>query len=267
MDRSTADDLQKSVAWIRRQAKHVPDIALILGSGLGDYADGLPDSTSIPTSEIPHYPTPTVEGHKSALVFARLGNRTLLILQGRIHFYECNDYSRVLYPVLVAAGLGAATMIVTNAAGGINRTLVPGDLMLITDQIDLTLHRTPELPPQPVRAPAYDSGLIAKAEETAKQLGIPVRRGVYAGVKGPSYETAAEVEMIRRMGGDAVGMSTVNEVRCAAERGIRVLGISCITNLATGIGGRKLDHAEVRDVAGRVKRDFAALLTDVMRAL
>jgi purine-nucleoside phosphorylase len=261
------DEVQKSVAWIRRHEKHAPDVALILGSGLGDFADGLPGRRSLPTSEIPHYPTPTVEGHKGALVFASIGNRRLLAFQGRIHFYECNDFSRVLYPVLVAAALGTRTMIVTNAAGGINKHLSPGDLMLIADQIDLTLHRTPALPPEPLRAPAYNRTLIDKAEEVARQSGISVKRGVYAGVKGPSYETAAEVEMIRRLGGDVVGMSTVKEVRCAAERGIRVLGISCITNLATGIGGQKLDHAEVTEVAGRVKRDFAALLTDVIRAL
>ena len=244
-----------------------PEVALVLGSGLGDYADGLTGRTSFPTADIPHYPVSTVEGHRGALVFAELGGRSLLAFQGRIHLYECNDQTMVLTPILIAAGLGVTTLVVTNAAGGINREFAPGDLMLITDQIDLMLERMPAGIPSSRHVRLYDENLTARAEELALKRGIPVRRGVYAGVKGPSYETAAEVEMIHRFGGDAVGMSTVKEVLCASELGMKVLGISCITNKATGIGAARLDHAEVREVAGRVRRDFALLLTDVIQDL
>jgi purine-nucleoside phosphorylase len=267
MTRVPAEHIQASVDWVRGRMPATPDVALVLGSGLGDYADGLSRRTFFPATDIPHYPVSTVEGHRGALVFAELGGRTVLALQGRIHLYECNDLTKVLYPILVAAGLGVRTLVVTNAAGGINRLFVPGDLMLITDQIDLMLERMPAGMAPSRRTRLYDEGLTRRAEELASARRIPVRRGVYAGVTGPSYETAAEVAMISRIGGDAVGMSTVKEVICASALGIRVLGISCITNKATGIGSAKLDHSEVRDVAGKVRRDFALLLTDVIRAL
>lgn len=262
-----AEHIRDSVEWVRARMPGAPEVALVLGSGLGDYADGLPRRNSFSTADIPHYPVSTVEGHRGALVFAELGGRRLLALQGRIHLYECNDLTMVLYPILVAAGLGVTTLVVTNAAGGINRQFAPGDLMLITDQIDLMLERMPAGIPSSGRIRLYDETLTGRAEELALKRGIPVKRGVYAGVKGPSYETAAEVAMIHRLGGDAVGMSTVKEVLCASELGMRVLGISCITNKATGIGSARLDHAEVRDVAGRVRRDFALLLTDVIQGL
>jgi purine-nucleoside phosphorylase len=267
MNRIPAEHIRASVAWIRERMPGTPDVALVLGSGLGDYADGLPGRTSLPTADIPHYPVSTVEGHRGALVFAELGGKKLLAFQGRIHLYECNDLTMVLYPILVAAGLGVRALVVTNAAGGINRQFAPGDLMLITDQIDLMFERLPAGVPSARHTRLYDETLTGRAEELARKRGIPVRRGVYAGVKGPSYETAAEVEMIHRLGGDAVGMSTVKEVLCASELGMTVLGISCITNKATGIGSAPLDHAEVRDVAGRVRRDFALLLTDIIQAL
>ena len=267
MTQATREHIHESIAWIRSRVPEPPEVALVLGSGLGDYADGLPRRTSLPTSAIPHYPVSTIEGHKGALVFGELGGRKLLALQGRIHFYECNDLSSVLYPIEVAAGLGAKTLIVTNAAGGINRHLVPGDLMLITDQIDLTFALMRQSSAASRRISLYDEELTTIAEAEALKRGITVKRGVYAGMKGPSYETAAEVEMVHRIGGDAVGMSTVKEVVLAARLGMKVLGISCITNKATGIGAAKLDHTEVRDVAGKVTRDFSLLLTDVIHAL
>lgn len=261
------DQLRASVDWVRERLPVPPDVALVLGSGLGDYADGLPGRISLPTRDIPHYPVSTVEGHRGALVFAELGGKRLLAFQGRIHLYECDDLTMVLYPIRVAAALGVPALIVTNAAGGINRQFAPGDLMLITDQIDLMFERMPAATPSSRHTGLYDAVMTARAEELARKRGIPVRRGVYAGVKGPSYETAAEVEMVHRLGGDAVGMSTVKEVLCASGLGMKVLGISCITNKATGIGSARLDHAEVRDVAGRVRRDFALLLTDVIQTL
>jgi purine-nucleoside phosphorylase len=251
-----------SVRFLRSRLPAPPDIALVLGSGLGDYAESLPHRLIFPSGGIPSYPRSTVPGHKGQIVFAELGGRNLIVFQGRIHLYECNDLSMVLFPIAVAAELGAGTLVVTNAAGGINRRFAAGDLMLITDQIDLTL-QAPGLPgDRGGKRDMYDTGLAEHASRHAAVQGLPLRRGVYAAVKGPSYETAAEVEMIHRLGGDAVGMSTVNEVAFASALGMRVLGISCITNKATGIGLSKLNHEEVTEVATRVKMHFANLLTD-----
>jgi len=173
----------------------------------------------------------------------------------------------VLFPIAVAAELGAGTLVVTNAAGGINRQFIPGDLMLISDQIDLTFH-APGIPGvRGGKREMFDAGLTEQASRLAAARGLPIRRGVYAAVKGPSYETAAEVEMIHRLGGDAVGMSTVKEVALASALGMKVLGISCITNKATGIGSARLDHDEVRDVAARVSVHIGALLTDCISHL
>lgn len=260
-------DLRASVDALRARIPFSPEIALVLGSGLGEFADGLDGRTVIPTSEIPGYPLSTVEGHKGRLVFACLGEKQLLVFQGRIHFYESNDFQPVLHPIAVASALGATSLIVTNAAGGINPHFQPGDLMIITDHLDLTSEPLPGIPPESSRLSLYDSGFITTAERVASARGIRIRKGVYAGVKGPSYETAAEVEMVRRLGGDAVGMSTVKEVQFAATRGMKTLGISCITNKATGIGREKLSHAEVTEVANRVKRDFSSLLNDFIVSL
>ena len=250
-----------SVRFLRSKLPAPPDIALVLGSGLGDYAESLPHRIIFPSGGIPSYPRSTVPGHKGQIVFAEIAGRKLIAFQGRIHLYECNDLPMVLYPIAVAAELGAGTLVVTNAAGGINRQFAPGDLMLITDQIDLTFH-SQGIPGERGVREKFDSGLTERASRLAAVRGLPVRRGVYAAVKGPSYETAAEVEMIHRLGGDAVGMSTVKEVALASALGMSVLGISCITNKATGIGSSKLNHEEVTEVARRVKIHFAELLTD-----
>jgi purine-nucleoside phosphorylase len=254
-----------SVQFIREQTKLRPRIGVILGSGLGDFADSLPEAISISTENIPHYPRSSVEGHKGKLVFAALGGVPILTFQGRIHFYETNDLAPVLYPIYIAHYLGIELLIVTNAAGGINRTFNAGDLMIISDHINLTFARL--ITPQPERSGArgvYTPSLITLAEEVAAANRIATRRGVYVGLKGPSYETAAEIEMLSRLGADAVGMSTVFETSLAASLGMRVLGISCITNLATGISGSKLSHEEVTEVGKRVKETFARLLAAII---
>jgi purine-nucleoside phosphorylase len=251
-----------SVRFLRSKLPAPPDIALVLGSGLGDYAESLPHKLIFPSGGIPSYPRSTVPGHKGQIVFAELAGRNLIAFQGRIHLYECNDLSMVLFPIAVAAELGAGTLVVTNAAGGINPQFAPGDLMLITDQIDLTF-QAPGMPgDRGGKCDMFDPGLAEHASRHAAVRSLPLRRGVYAAVKGPCYETAAEVEMIHRLGGDAVGMSTVKEAAFASAMGMRVLGISCITNKATGIGLSKLNHEEVTEVASRVKMYFAELLTD-----
>jgi purine-nucleoside phosphorylase len=256
-----------SVRYIREKVSGKPDIAVVLGSGLGTFAEGLPDGRQLSTSEIPHYPVSSVEGHKGRLIFAELDGRRVLVFQGRIHLYESNDLAKVLHPVAVAGRLGVRTLIVTNAAGGINREFSPGDLMLISDQIDLTGEFLPGKRPGIRNVPLYDPELLIHASDLAASHGIQLKRGVYAAVMGPSYETAAEVEMIYRLGGDAVGMSTVKEVLFASQLGMRILGISCITNKGTGIGTNRLNHAEVTEVANRVTRDFTTLLRNLLATL
>lgn len=264
----TDQTVSAAVARIREHTDAAPEIGLILGSGLGDFADSLPGRVSIPTSDLPHYPVSTVQGHKGHLVFAKQGSRSIVVFQGRVHFYECGDLERVLFPVRVAAALGVRTMILTNAAGGIGRHLLPGDLMAITDQINLTGESIILASKKQLRySPVYTSGLLSLVEFVGKEKGIVTKRGVYCGVKGPSYETASEVEMIHRIGGDAVGMSTVFEASLASSLGMSVVGISCITNLATGISPTRLDHSEVTETANRVKTQFRLLVSRLIDAL
>lgn len=252
----------ESAEYLRGETPLRPTTGVILGSGLGDFADSLPGASAVPTSSIPHYPVPGVEGHKGRIVFAEIDGHPIVALQGRTHFYESGSLEPVLYPISVLSELGTRNLIITNAAGGVNRTFSPGEIMVITDQLNLTLERPPSEAGS-ARFPLYDPSLIRAATETAARLGIPLRMGVYTGVKGPSYETAAEVEMIYRLGGDAVGMSTVFEVLLANALQMKVLGLSCITNFATGLRAQKLDHAEVTEVGNRVKTIFG----DLLRAL
>lgn len=265
MTESLARQIDESVAYIRELTPAAPRIAVVLGSGLGDFADSLDQRIAIPNSSIPHYPVSTVQGHRGHIVFGGSGKKRILAFQGRIHFYESANLDIVLYPIHVAQKLGIELLIVTNAAGGVNRTFRPGDLMLITDQINLTLE--PYSFPLSRSTNVYDRSLNETARECAHDLGLDLKEGVYVGVKGPSYETASEVEMIHRIGGDAVGMSTVFEASLAAVLGVKVLGISCITNLATGIGGSKLSHEEVTEVGKQVRTQFAGLLTRIIAAV
>lgn len=263
------DNLLASLAFVRTRTRHAPTIGLVLGSGLGDFADSLSDSVAIETSAIPHYPVSTVEGHKGRIVFGKVGKGEVVAFQGRIHFYEASDLNVVLYPIHVAHALGVKTLIVTNAAGGINRTFSPGDLMVISDQINLTFESFAFPRPTMHRqhGSLYDSPLQTKAMEAGAELQVGLKRGIYAGVKGPSYETAAEIEMLGRIGADAVGMSTVFETQLATHLGMRVLGISCITNYATGISSEKLNHQEVTEVGNRVRTVFGNLLRSIITHL
>jgi len=260
--------VKKSVSFIRKTTRVRPEIAIILGSGLGSLTSTMSRQTFIDTAAIPFYPRLTVEGHRGALVFGHCGSVLLLAFQGRAHFYETGDLETVLYPIRLAHALGITTLIVTNAAGGVNNSFRAGDLMLMNDQINLTFENPLiGVAPRLMRAPLYDEHLRQLITGVAGKLALPLREGVYCGVKGPSYETAAEIEMVRTLGGDAVGMSTVNEASLAAAYGMRVAGISCITNLATGISSEKLSHAEVTEVADRVKEQFSALVNAVITAI
>jgi purine-nucleoside phosphorylase len=260
--------LTESLAFIREHTNARPTIGLILGSGLGDFTDTLQITASAATKDIPHYPVSSVEGHKGKLVFATLGRKEFVAFQGRVHFYESNSLDSVLYPIRIAQRLGVKILLVTNAAGGLNRSFAPGDLMVITDQLNLTLGQSASISDQRnSRKSLYTNRLVKLAIRVAEDVGVVVRAGVYAGLKGPTYETAAEVEMVHRIGGDAVGMSTVLEVSLASELGMEVLGISCITNQGTGIGRSKLDHAEVTEVGNRVKSTFERLVRAIVEEL
>ena len=245
------------------------EIGIVLGSGLGDFADTLKSSIVVDVSSIPHYPATGVPGHRGTILFAHAGRRAVLTFQGRPHFYESADVENVVFPVLLAHHLGVRQMIFTNAAGGVNRALQRGDLMVISDQMNLTGESLPAgvCALGGSKEAVFDPGLVEVAVEAAARLGLNLRRGVYAGVKGPSYETASEIEMVRRLGGDAVGMSTVLEASLAAALGMRVLGISCITNMATGASAGKLDHTEVTEVARSAGERFKTLLTEILQAL
>lgn len=268
MDSAYHSRVAESAAYIRAHFGSIPKVAAILGSGLGTYAESLEKSRSIPTKEVPHYPQGSVAGHKGTIVVARVGSTPLLAFQGRVHYYETGNLDPTMFPVHVASALGIRTLIVTNAAGGINRMFSPGDLMLITDQINLTfLSPRDRRRDRLVRRLLYSPRLAKLAVDCALRERIPLKQGVYAGVKGPSYETAAEILMLRQIGGDAVGMSTVIEVELASQLGLEVLGISCITNLATGIGDQPLSHQEVTDVGERVKNTFSQLLTSIITSL
>jgi len=260
--------LQDSLEAIGTKTAVHPILAIILGSGLWDFADSLPDSDVIDTVDIPHYPRSTVEGHKGRLIFANLAGVPLVAYQGRLHFYETNSADDVLYPIRVARALGTRILIDTNAAGGIRKEFKPGDLMLITDQLNLTGESVPFVFSEGKQVKSlYDKELLQIVKVVSARHSAPLWSGVYGGVKGPSYETAAEVRMVQRLGGDAVGMSTVLETTFARLIGMRVMGVSCITNRATGTSERKLDHAEVTDAANKAKKAFSTVLRGVIEEI
>lgn len=268
------ETLRAATAFCQEKLNPFPKTAIVLGSGLGDFADALETTRALATRDIPGYHPSTVEGHRGRWVIGKHDGREILAVQGRIHGYEGHSHAAVAFPVHLMSELGIHNLIVTNAAGGINRFYAPGHFMVIVDHINLTFdnplfgrndHRLG--PRFPDMVAPYDPEFIAAAMDAGVALGIPVHRGVYLGVRGPSYETAAEIRMAERLGADGVGMSTVPEVIVAVYRGLRILGISCITNMATGITTEKLRHSEVTEVASRVKRDFIRLIGKVLETI
>jgi purine-nucleoside phosphorylase len=264
--------LRKSAAYIREKAGgSVPKSAVVLGSGLGNFTDQIQNPVTIGMADIPGYPSPTVEGHGGKIVLgtvidpATAREVSVITFQGRIHYYECGDLTKVLYPIFVMKELGIEILLATNAAGGINKQFKPGDLMIIRDQLNLTFKQPFFIPDHPavgrsVPASLYDERLIRCIEEAALENRIMLRNGVYVGDLGPSYETPAEIQMMYRMGADAVGMSTVLEILQANLLGIKTAGISCITNYAAGIGNEKLSHEDVTVTAAKVNQTFITLL-------
>jgi purine-nucleoside phosphorylase len=250
-----------------------PTVAIVLGSGLGGLAERIENAVTVPFADVPGFPSATVIGHAGTLIVGRLGGKRVVALAGRFHMYEGHDAALAGFPVRVVHALGAETLVVSNAAGGINRSFRPGDLMLIRDHLNL-MFRSPlvgAVEPGDVRFPdmsaPYDESLAGQLLAGARQLGFSLREGVYAGLLGPSYETPAEVRMLAALGADAVGMSTVPEVIVARALGMRVAGVSCITNLASGITDRPLSHAEVLETTRLVGERFQSLVTGLLENL
>ncbi len=250
-----------------------PGVAIVLGSGLGQFAERLEGAVRMPYSDIPHFPAPTVIGHSGELVAGTLAGRDVLVQSGRFHMYEGHPAALCALPVRVFAKLGVGTLVLTNAAGGIRRSFGSGTVMLIADHINLTFRNGlfgTALPGEsrfPDMSDPYDASLRALAREVARRRRIPLAEGIYVGLLGPSYETPAEIRMLERLGADAVGMSTVLEVITARAAGIRCLGFSAITNPAAGVTAHKLHHLEVMDVAYRIAGELAALIEGVVAEL
>ena len=260
--------------YIRSKISVKPSVGLILGSGLGDFADALEERIVIPFADIPNFPLPTVEGHVGAFVVGRSHGKTVVALQGRLHYYEGYAQQVITIPVRVMALLGVERLIITNAAGGVNMNYMPGDLMLISDHINysgtnpLIGANLADFGPRfPDVSDIYTASLRREIAGKAEEQGIALRQGVYMMFTGPSYETPAEVRMARTLGADAVGMSTVPEAIVAAHCGIQVVGISCITNLAAGVLPEKLNHHEVIETAARVHDKFHKLLGIILELL
>lgn len=264
--------IEEVLEAIGRKTKQIPEIGLILGSGLGDLAEEITSADRVPYQSLPYFPEPTVKGHKGQFVIGGLEGKSVIAMQGRYHHYEGYSLKQVAFPVEVMKGLGIQTLIVTNAAGGINLNYSPGDLMLIHDHINM-LGGSPLIGPNddligprfPDMSASYDPSLIDLAKKEADQLSVKIREGVYLATPGPQYETPAEIRMMRVMGADAVGMSTVPEVIAARHGGLQVLGISCITNMASGILDQPLSHTEVMETADRVKENFTRLVKGIVK--
>lgn len=263
--------MQETIDFINKKTNGFkPEVGIILGSGLGDFVNNF-KSISIPYSEIPGFEASSVQGHAGKLLFTEINGKKTVIMQGRYHYYEGHPISTVVYPVKVMKGLGVKTLIITNAAGAVNESFQPADLMLITDHINL-MGTNPLIGKNddtlgtrfPDMSEVYKKDLVEIAKNSAKELSIELKQGVYAACTGPSYETPAEIKMLRTIGADAVGMSTVPEAIVANYCGIKVLGLSCITNSAAGYKGVPLSHEDVVKTAQRAKEKFEKLLLKIL---
>ncbi|CAG9622366.1 purine-nucleoside phosphorylase [Sutcliffiella rhizosphaerae] len=266
--------IKKSADYIKEKLSNTPQIGLILGSGLGVLAEEIQNPTVIPYQEIPEFPVSTVEGHAGQLVIGELEGKTVIAMQGRFHFYEGYAMDKVTFPVRVMKYLGVEKLIVTNAAGGVNESFEAGDLMILTDHIN-NMGTNPLIGPNnnelgarfPDMSEPYCKELRKLAKDVAAQIGLKVQEGVYVGNTGPSYETPAEVRMLRTLGGDAVGMSTVPEVIVARHSEMKVLGISCISNMAAGILDQPLTHDEVMETTEMVKANFLQFVKTIVKSM
>ncbi|MCD1260440.1 purine-nucleoside phosphorylase [Paenibacillus athensensis] len=263
--------LDEAAAYIRSRIAEQPTVGMIMGSGLGVLADEVENAVTLPYERIPHFPVSTVEGHSGELVIGRLQGKTVLVMKGRFHYYEGYSMKEVVFPVYVMKRLGIETLIVTNAAGGMNPGFAASDLMLITDHINFTGSNPligpnlPELGPRfPDMSEAYNRRLRGIAEAQAERLALTLRQGVYVSISGPAYCTPAELTMLTRLGGDAIGMSTVPEVIAANHCGLSVLGITCITDMAIGDQLEPLTHEQVMQVAERARPGFISFVKAIV---
>jgi len=263
------EKIQETASWIKERMTTNPTTAIILGTGLGQLASEITDKYEFPYSEIPNFPISTVEGHSGKLIFGKLGNKDIMAMQGRFHFYEGYSMKEVTFPVRVMYELGIKTLFVSNAAGGMNPQFNIGDLMIITDHINLFPEHPlrgknfPTGPRFPDMHEPYDLQLVAEADKVAAEKGIKVQHGVYIGVQGPTFETPAEYRMFAKMGGDAIGMSTVPEVIVAHHCGIKTFGVSVITDLGGFDDPVEVSHEEVQDAANKAQ----PLMTEIMREM
>ncbi len=263
--------IEEAAEAVRKTCPREPRIGVVLGSGLGEFADAVADATIVPYADIPHFKAAGVAGHAGRLVLGRIGPVPVAVMNGRIHYYEGHDIADVVFPIRVLVQLGVQSLLLTNAAGSLTRDLQPGDLMIIRDHINLmgvNPLRGPNddrLGPRfPDMSAVYDPDFQEIIAAALQEIGRPARRGIYLGLSGPSYETPAEIRMCAALGADALGMSTVPEALAARHMGVRLAGISCITNLAAGLSDRPLNHLEVIATGERVKHDFLRLLTLVI---
>jgi purine-nucleoside phosphorylase len=271
---SPFDLVDEAAASVRARCGALPETAIVLGSGLGDFADTLVDAIATPYGDIPHWPASKVVGHAGRLVVGTVAGRRVAALAGRVHYYEGHPLSTVVFPTRVMGRLGVQRVILTNAAGGINTRFARGALMIIDDHINM-LGSNPLIGPNedrfgerfPDMSEVYSARLRGIADEAARARGIAVSHGVYVAVHGPSYETPAEIRALRTLGADAVGMSTVPEAIAARHMGLEVVGISCITNMAAGILPQPLVHDEVMETARRVRGSFISLLEGIVERL
>lgn len=266
--------ITETAGWLRKRIGGTPDVAIVLGSGLGDFTAVLREATTIDYHDIPNWPASAVVGHAGRLVVGTLGGKRVAALSGRVHFYEGHTLGTVTFATRVIGVIGVKAMILTNAAGGINLSFTPGTLMVIDDHINL-LGGNPLVGPNddrlgprfPDMSEVYSLRLRTIADTAARAQNSPVAHGVYVAVHGPSYETPAEIRYMRTIGADAVGMSTVPEAIAARHMGMEVLGVSCITNMAAGVLPQPLVHDEVMEVARRVRKRFGALLEGIVERL
>ena len=265
-------DILESKSFVESKTDVKPTVGIILGSGLGPFADILENAVRIPYSDIPHFAKSEAVGHANELVIGTIGGKNVVAMKGRFHYYEGFSLDQVTFPIRLMKALGVEKLIITNACGAVNTDFAPGDLMLITDHINLTANNPlmgPNNPELGVRfldvSEVYNKGLRSKVIEVAKEQNVTLRQGVYAWWTGPTYETPAEIRMIRTLGADAVGMSTVPEALVARHAGIETVGISCLTNMACGILEQPLSHDEVIETAERVKSTFLNLVTEVIK--
>lgn len=268
------EKIRETSNFIKEKISVKPDIGIILGSGLGPLGEEIEEAIIIKYSDIPNFPISTVKGHKGQLVIGKLKGKNVIAMQGRFHYYEGYSLDEVTFPVRIFKELGVENLIVTNAAGGVNKDFRPGDLMVITDHINFAFNNPligrnfEELGPRfPDMSRAYQNELVSTALEAGETLDITLQKGSYMFMSGPSYESPAEIRMARFLGADAIGMSTVPEVIVAKHGGMNVLGISCITNMASGILDQPLDHKEVIETSEMAKGSFITLVKEIINKL